>query len=60
MKILLILERTWGVQITEEHWRKEREEKVIEVEIPDIDNKEQNNKGKWYILGYCEKPEEKK
>ena len=60
MKVLLILERTWGEQITEEHWRKEREEKVIEVEIPDIDNKEQNKKGQWYILGYCEKPEEEK
>ena len=60
MKVLLILERTWGEQITEDHWRKEREEKIVEVEIPDVDNSKEQTKGRWYILGYCEKPEEKK
>lgn len=58
MKVYLILERTWGEQITEEHWRKQSEEKIIEVNLENIDNKEQEKYGMWRIVGYCEKNKE--
>lgn len=54
MKVQLILERINSHQITPDDWVKDTEHKIIEVEIPNIDNKNLSTFGKWNIIGYCE------
>lgn len=50
MKAKLILERaTLDMRIKGEVCRK-----VVEVEIPDTDNSEAEEKGAWQIVGYVE------
>ena len=50
MKVKLILERaTIEMKLKGEVCRK-----VVEVEIPDTDNSEAENKGVWKITGYFE------
>ena len=50
MKVKLILERkTFEMQLKGETYRK-----VVEVEIPDTDNSEAEEKGVWQIVGYVE------
>ena len=50
MKVKLILERaTLEMRIKGERYRK-----VIEVEIPDTDNSQAEEKGVWQIVGYVE------
>ena len=50
MKVKLILERaTLEMRIKGERYRK-----VVEVEIPDTDNSQAEEKGVWQIVGYVE------
>ena len=50
MKVKLILERaTFEMQL-----KGELNRKVVEVEIPDTDNSEAEEKGVWQIRGYIE------
>ena len=50
MKVKLILERaTLEMRIKGERYRK-----VVEVEIPDTDNSDAEEKGVWQIVGYVE------
>lgn len=50
MKVKLILERaTIEMKMKGELYRK-----VVEVEIPDTDNSEAEEKGIWQIVGYSE------
>ena len=50
MKVKLILERaTLEMRIKGEAYRK-----IVEVEIPDTDNSEADEKGVWQIMGYVE------
>lgn len=50
MKVKLILERkTFEMQLKGEVYRK-----VVEVEIPDTDNSQAEEKGVWQIVGYVE------
>ena len=50
MKVKLILVRnTFEMQLKGEVYRK-----VVEVEIPDTDNSESEEKGVWKIVGYTE------
>ena len=50
MKVKLLLKRaTTEMQLQGEVYRK-----VVEVEIPDTDNTEAEEKGIWQILGYVE------
>lgn len=50
MKVKLILERaTLEMRVKGERYRK-----VVEVEIPDTDNSEAEEKGVWQIVGYVE------
>lgn len=50
MKVKLILERaTFEMRIKGERYRK-----VVEVEIPDTDNSQAEEKGVWQIVGYVE------
>ena len=50
MKVKLILERaTLEMRVKGERYRK-----VVEVEIPDTDNSEAEEKGAWQIVGYVE------
>ena len=50
MKVKLILERaTVEMKMKGEFYRK-----VVEVEIPDTDNSETDEKGVWQIMGYSE------
>jgi hypothetical protein len=47
MKVKLILERTSEKTL-------ETRRKVVQIEIPDTDNSERDEKGVWRILGYSE------
>ena len=50
MKVKLLLERkTFEMQLKGERYRK-----VVEVEIPDTDNSQAEEKGVWQIVGYVE------
>ena len=50
MKVKLILERaTFEMKMKGEVYRK-----VVEIEIPDTDNSEAEEKGVWEIRGYVE------
>lgn len=50
MRVKLILEReTLEMRLKGECYRK-----VVEVEIPDMDNSEAEEKGVWQIKGYVE------
>ena len=50
MKVKLILERaTIEMRIKGERYRK-----VVEVEIPNTDNTEAEEKGVWKVVGYVE------
>lgn len=50
MKVKLILERaTLEMRVKGERYRK-----IVEVEIPDTDNSEAEEKGVWQIMGYVE------
>lgn len=56
MRVKLILERaTFEMRLKGERYRK-----VVEVEIPDTDNSEAEEKGVWEINGYVEIKEGKK
>ena len=54
MKVKLILERA----TLEMRLKGERYRKVVEVDIPDTDNSEAEEKGAWQIVGYFEGGEE--
>ena len=47
MKVKLILERQLNPFTT-------KRRKIVEVDIPDIDNTEADEKGVWKIVGYSE------
>ena len=50
MKVKLILER----KTFEMHLKGEVCRKIVEVDIPDTDNTEADEKGLWKIVGYSE------
>lgn len=50
MNVKLILERATSEMRT----KGEAYRKVVEVEIPDTDNSEAEEKGMWQIVGYVE------
>ena len=61
MKVRLLLKRNYSRQFSEDAWAKLTECKVIDVDLPNIDNEDVRKSivGEWQIVGYEEIKAEK-